>query len=122
MLVQILKLKISFVNTVRFISQSILTLCVSLLMIQCTVTTTKKKDPIFNTDSKSLFSDITGIIPAQEIAIAGTETNTNGKINSELTITILNPKQVPEDTAEIDQIALQIAVTVKQAVKNSESF
>jgi len=86
------------------------------------VTTTKRKEPVFSRDTKSLFYDITGVIRVPEINIVGKETNTNGTTFSELTISLLNPNQLPTDNTELNQIALEIATIVKQALKNSDSF
>ena len=110
------------VNVIKPTCQFLLTISVSLLLIQCTVTTTKRKDPVFNADTKSIFYNITGVVRASEINVTGVETTTNGKIVSELTISLLNPEQLPADTNEIDHISREIATIVKDALKNADSF
>ena len=94
----------------------------SLLFLECTVTTNKRKDPVYNTDTKSIFYNITAVVRAPEINIVGAESNTNGKIVSELRISIVNPKQLPTDTADLTQIGREITTIVKQALKNADAF
>ena len=100
----------------------LLTICTSLLLVQCTVYTTKEKDPVFNRDSKSIFYDITGVIGAAEVNVTGTETKTDGKTASELRISLINPKQLPTDTSEISQIGNEIATIIKRSLKNDDAF
>ncbi len=66
--------------------------------------------------------DVNSLILNQEVDIHGIENTTDGKTKSELTISIINPQNLPSDTAEQNQICEQVATLFKHALKDRAAY
>ena len=95
---------------------------ISLVLISCTFTTTKSKDPVFVSSTDSVAAKIRELILTRNVNVHGTETTTNGKTSSELTIRLINPLNEPNNESQRYQLGKEIAVIIKQAIKNPADY
>ena len=95
---------------------------VILFIIGCTMTTTKKKNPVFSKSIESLQFDINKLVIDEGVNLKGKEINTNGKINSELEIDINNAEDIPTDQNQMDALGKQIAVVIKAALQDKSEY
>jgi hypothetical protein len=110
------------VNRIKLFLQTCSVLLISLLLFCCTVTTTKKKPPVFSKSDDSISRDVNSIILTQEIDVHGKEITSNGKVSSELTVNLINPKNLPSDSSERNRIAEEVAAILKLSLKDPNSF
>ena len=96
-------------------------LCLSILLTSCAVTTTKQKDPIFENIQK-VDMELTSLVKAEHINLAGTETTKNKKITTELQVEITNGQNIPENEEERKALGKSIAATVKKNLKDPNQF
>jgi hypothetical protein len=65
---------------------------------------------------------VNSIILTQEIDVHGKEVTSNGKVTTELTVNLINPKNLPSDSSERNRIAEEVAIILKQSLKDPNSF
>ena len=94
----------------------------SFFLLECTFTTTIKKNPAFTIRSDSIARDLKSIILTEEINVNGIESKTNGKSKSELTIELINPKLLPIDTSNLYETGEQVATLVKHLLKDPGQY
>ena len=109
-------------KSIRFISVLLLFSFTFLLLRSCTTTITRPKNPEFNTEISILQQDLNNLVTCENFNFRGTETNTNGKINSELEISIKNGKNIPEVDSLLKALGKSIASHVKQALKDQNAY
>ena len=95
---------------------------VTLLIIGCTTTTTKTKNPVFSKSTDSLQVDLNKLVSCEGVNLDGKEITTNGKINTELEIDITNGQNVPTDENQMNALAKQIAVEIKEALQDKTEY
>jgi hypothetical protein len=105
-----------------FLQSIVVLLSTMLLLLSCTVSTTKTKDPVFTVSPDSISLSLKSLIVAKEVNLSGTETKTNGKITSELTVRLINSINAPEDETQRTEIGKQVAKLLKQALKNPGDY
>lgn len=88
----------------------------------CTSTITSSKAPVFRLDDTTMQKDIAKLISCENINVYGTEINTNGKISSDLEISIVNGKSVPADQDQMIALAKTIAMYIKKALKDKNEY
>lgn len=94
----------------------------SISFLACNVSTTKVKNAIFSKDSKSLSRDINSVIGTREIDVNGSESVINGLSKSELTIGLLNAKNLPTDSSIRKSMLEHIATIVKYALSDTGEY
>ena len=110
-------------KSIRLIALLPLFLFIYLSLLSCTTTITRNKDPEFNTAISVLQQDLNDLVVFESFNFRGTETNTNGKINSELEISIKNGKNIPfDENTKLKALCKSIAIRVKQALKDQNSY
>lgn len=92
------------------------------LIFSCTFTKTKAIKPAFTLTLDSIARDINSLIVTPETSITGKEISTNGQITTELTINLFNSKNLPNDEADQRELAQNIAVLVKNTLKDPSLF
>ncbi len=88
----------------------------------CTTTSTRIKAAALTISNDSMARDVNSLILNQEVNIHGVENTTDGKTNTELTISIINPQNLPADTSEQNQICEQVASLFKHALKDRSAY
>jgi hypothetical protein len=92
-----------------------------LLLVSCTTTITKVKQPVFRSPTDSLGGDLNKLVSCQHININGKDIVTNGVDSTVLEIDIINGQNIPEDNSMIP-LADSIASTVKHALQNQSEY
>ena len=98
-----------------------LLICFSILLVGCTMTTTKTKDPVFN-DMIKVQEDLAEVVIAENINLNGKEITTNKKATSELEVVITNAEAVPTDDKERKSLSKSIATIIKNNLKEPNDF
>ena len=93
-----------------------------LFFYSCTSTSTKTKDPNFNTEISVIQNDLNKIITSEKVNISGKEITANEKISSELEVSILNGKDIPADEYQMKALGRSIATIIKKALKNQNQY
>jgi len=106
----------------RRLSFATLFIISAVLVFSCSFTKTKKIDPVFTLTLDSISRDINSIIVTPEATIAGKEINTNGHAITELTINLINSKRLSQDANEQKKIGENIAILIKNTLKDPNSF
>ena len=109
----------TFVKMIKIIS---LAAIVTLLIVSCTLTTTKIKKPVFNTSTSSLQVDLDKLVSSEDINLAGKEITINGKTNSELEIAITNGQNIPKEANQMNALGKQIALKTKEALQDKTAY
>src|SRR5437588_9650486 len=94
----------------------------TLLIVSCTTTTTKTKNPVFSKPTNSLQVDLNKLVSCEGVNLDGKEINTNGKINSELEIDITNGQNIPTDENQMNALGKQIAMKIKEALQDKAEY
>jgi hypothetical protein len=92
------------------------------ILFSCTLATTKSKPPAFYRPLDSVSRDINAVIRAEKMHLNGTETTSNGERTSELTIEIVDPRNIPDDTALLSKVIKRIAAILKHSLKDTASY
>ena len=95
---------------------------ITLLIVSCTRTTTKTKDPVFSKPTDSLQADLNKLVSCEGINLDGKEINTDGKINTELEIDINNGQNIPTDENQMNDLGKRIAVEIKEALQDKAEY
>src|SRR6185312_2545172 len=85
------------------------------LIVSCTTTTTKTKNPVFSKPTNSLQVDLNKLVSCEGI-------NTDGKINTELEIDITNGQNIPTDENQMNDLGKRIAVEIKEALQDKAEY
>ncbi|MEO8711102.1 MAG: hypothetical protein ABI405_03210 [Parafilimonas sp.] len=99
-----------------------LVLLVTLIIVSCTMTATKTKNPLFSKSTDSLQVDLNKIVSCEGINLDGKEITSNEKVSSELEIDITNGQNIPTDENQMNDLGKQIAVIVKQALQDKSEY
>ena len=97
-------------------------ICIMISLLACQFTNTRVKDPAFSRDVKSLSKDIHNVVTTQSVNVNGEEIVTNGKSKSVLTISLINPQNIPADTAGSDRILRHVASIIKYALSDTNEY
>src|SRR6185312_9518903 len=92
------------------------------LIVSCTTTTTKTKNPVFSKPTNSLQVDLNKLVSCEGINLDGKEINTDGKINTELEIDITNGQNIPTDENQMNDLGKRIAVEIKEALQDKAEY
>ena len=92
------------------------------LVSGCTFTTTKTIHPVFTLTPDSISRDINSIIITSETNITGKEISMNGQISTQLIVNLIHSKNLPKDVFEQDKLGENIAILIKNMLKDPESF
>lgn len=95
---------------------------ITLLIVSCTTTTTKTKNPVFSKPPNSLQADLNKLVSCEGINLDGKEINTDGKINTELEIDITNGQNIPSDENQMNDLGRRIAVEIKEALQDKAEY
>lgn len=96
-------------------------ICLVILATSCTLTTTKRKDPVFN-DMGKVEKELTSLVTSENINLNGKEISTNKKATSELEVSITNGQNIPNSDDEIKSLGKSIATTIKKNLKDPNEF
>src|SRR5580658_3225571 len=92
------------------------------LLVGCTTTIKKRKDPVFNVSTDSLNAGLVNLVTCEHITLDGEDINTNGKDSSELEIDIINGKDIPKDNDSLKALGRPIALLIKDALKDRSEY
>src|ERR1051326_7082401 len=84
----------------------------------CTMTTTKTKPPVFGIPTEQLQKDLNQLVSCEDVNLDGKEVKTNGKIDSELEIDIVNGQNIPADDDQMISLGKSIASELKKSLKD----
>ena len=93
-----------------------------LFFYSCTSTSTKTKDPNFNTEISVIQNDLNKIITSEKVNISGKEITANENNSSELEVSIVNGKDIPADENQMKALGRSIATIIKKALKNQNQY
>lgn len=96
-------------------------ICLTILLAGCTLTTTKKKDPVFD-DVKKVVTELTSLVASENINLNGKEVAKNDKTTTELEVDVTNGKNIPTNDDERKALGKSIATTVKRNLKDKNEF
>lgn len=91
-------------------------------IVSCSMTSTKTKNPVFSKSTDSLQADLNKIVSCEGINLDGKEISNNGRLSSELEIDITNRQNTPTSESQMNELERQIAVVVKQALKDKDEY
>jgi hypothetical protein len=93
-----------------------------ILLTGCTLSTTWTKNPVFRPDWDTLSSRLKNLVVCENIIIQGKMKKTGGQTFSELTVRLVNGKNLPGDQGKRNEIGKEIAILLKQSLKNPDDF
>ncbi|HWI91326.1 MAG TPA: hypothetical protein VNT20_08620 [Flavisolibacter sp.] len=99
----------------------LLCVTITLLLLGCTITTTKTKDPVF-TDIDRVQNELGNLVKAANINLNGKEITTNKKTRCELEVAITNGVNIPTGDDERRSLGKSIAVSIKHNLKDPNEF
>ena len=104
-----------------------ITSCLAILLTatciaSCTMTTTTAKNPVFSVTNEQLQKELNQLVSCENINLDGKETKTNGVINSELEIDIVNGKDIPADDDQMISLGKLIASDLKRSLKDQTQY
>ena len=88
----------------------------------CTTTVTKSKDPAFSKENKTIQEDLKKIVTCQHINLTGKEVTSEGKTTSEIEISIINGKNIPNDNTQLRSLGKAIASDIKKSLKDQNEY
>lgn len=94
----------------------------AIFIVGCTVTTTKTKAPLFNIPTEQIQKNLNQLVSCQSINVDGKEVNTNGKIESELEIDIINGKDIPTNDDQMISMGKLIASDLKKSLRDQNQY
>lgn len=92
------------------------------LFFSCSFTKIKTIEPVYTLTLDSISREINSIIITPEAGLTGKEIRTNGQTTTELTINLINSKRLPESDNEQKKIGENIAILIKNTLKDPNSF
>ena len=93
----------------------------AILLVSCTVTTTKTKDPVF-TDMSNVQKELVTLVKAENINLSGEEITTNKKTTSELQVAITNGINIPAGDQDRKALGKSIATSIKRNLIDPNEF
>ncbi len=93
-----------------------------LVVISCTTTITKIKNPVFGKSIDSLQVNLSKIVTCENVDLDGLEINTNGEISTVLEIHITNGQNIPTDDNQLNELGKQIATEVKGVLQDKNEY
>ena len=94
----------------------------AVLFFSCSITKIKTIEPVYTLTLDSISREINSIIITPEASLTGKEIRANGQTTTELTINLINTERLPESDNEQKKIGEDIAILIKNALKNPNSF
>jgi low affinity Fe/Cu permease len=91
------------------------------ILLSCTTTTTKIKNPEFS-DQAKVQNELSSLVKAENINLSGKEIIINKKSSSELEVSIINGQNIPSDNDKQKAFEKLIAVCIKKNLKNPNEF
>ena len=88
----------------------------------CTMTTTKTKPPVFRIPTEQLQKYLNQLVSCEDVNLDGKEVKTDGKIDSELEIDIINGKDIPSDDDQMISLGRSIASDLKKSLKDQNQY
>ena len=88
----------------------------------CNFTTTKTRKPVFIIDTNLVGKKLDSLIACENFNINGTEIITNKKSTSEIEISTINCRDVPQNNDEMAGLAATIASEIKKHLKDSTQY
>jgi hypothetical protein len=101
---------------------SVVILLTCSFMVGCTFSETKSKDPVFNTDAAIMQKDLNNMVTCENINVDGKEITTNGKVNSQLEISITNGQNIPANEDQMKSLGKSIASYIKKSLKDKNEY
>jgi hypothetical protein len=92
------------------------------MLLACTTTVTRSKNPVFAAPMDSLQAGLNRLIVFEHINLDGEEVTTNGKPSTRLQIEVLNGKDIPENGDRLKALAHSLAAGVKDALKDKNEY
>ena len=92
------------------------------LLVGCTTTIKKRKDPVFNVSTDSLNAGLVNLVTCEHITLDGEDINTNGKDSSELEIDLINARNIPKSDDSLRAFGRPIALLMKNALKDRNEY
>ena len=86
------------------------------------MTTTKTKPPVFGIPTEQLQKDLNQLVSCEDVNLDGKEVKTNGKIDSELEIDIVNGQNIPADDDQMISLGKSIASELKKSLKDQNQY
>jgi hypothetical protein len=83
---------------------------------------TKTKDPLFSLEVKAIQDDLSKIVTCKNINLNGKEVTTEGKATTELEISIINGKNIPDDNTQLRTLGKAIASVLKKSLKDQNEY
>lgn len=93
-----------------------------LMLLACTTTVTRSRNPVFAAPIDSLQTGLNRLIACEHITLEGEEVTTDGKLSTRLQIEILNGKNIPENGGQMKTLAHSLAAGVKDALKDRNEY
>ncbi len=97
-------------------------LTVVFLIVSCTITTSRQKLPQFRVGIDTLAHSLDSFVACQHFNLNGVEKSTNGKVESELEVDIINGANIPVDDKHMKDLGRAIASRVKSELKDDRAF
>ncbi len=101
---------------------ALLRLLLMVLLISCTTTITRTKQPVFSVSTDSLDVDLSRIVSCENINVGGKDIVTNGRDSTVLEIDIINGKSIPGYDSGMIPLARDIASKVKGALQDKDQY
>jgi hypothetical protein len=99
----------------------LLFVCITLLQLGCTITTTKTKNPVF-TDIQRVQNELGSLVKAANINLNGKEITANNQTTTELEVAITNGANIPTGYDERRSLGKSIATSIKHNLKDPNEF
>lgn len=99
----------------------LLFVCITLLLLGCTITTTKTKNPVF-TDIQRVQNELGSLVKAANINLNGKEITANNQTTTELEVAITNGANIPTGYDERRSLGKSIATSIKHNLKDPNEF
>lgn len=96
-------------------------ICIIFLIASCTLTTTKTKTPVFR-DAEKVKNDLTVLVKAENINLAGKEVSVNKRVTSELEVNVTNGQNIPTGSEERKALGRSIAITIKSNLQDPGEY
>ncbi|MGZ3838999.1 MAG: hypothetical protein ACXVBI_10545 [Flavisolibacter sp.] len=94
---------------------------ITALFVSCTLSMTKRKDPVF-TNTGKVQKELTSMVRAEHFNLAGKEITSTGKTTAEIEVAIINAINVPTSDNERKALEKSIAASVKSNLKDPNSY
>ena len=93
-----------------------------ILAAACNFTATYSKPPALKAEMGNLEKELDSLVACEDFILEGEVININGKRSTELTIRIINGKELLFDYTQMNTLAKSIAHCVKKALKDEKDY